>query len=213
MRLKHGHTFLELHQLRAGDGLPLLLLHQLRGSSADWGTPPEWSGSVYALDFSGHGHSGWLAGGGYYPELLAGDADAALAHLERAAVAGAGLGAYIALMLASARAAAVPAALLLPGRGLEGAGPVPEYEAPFPEIDAIGAANADGFDPFVEMTEYFVRPPEYAFELVSAAQRVLLADSGERPPWWVALRSCRNVEAVPPDLNTAIRRLALSSPG
>jgi hypothetical protein len=142
---------------------------------------------------------------------MAGDADAALAQLERAAVAGTGLGAYIALMLASARSTAVPAALLLPGHGLEGAGPVPEYEAPFPEIDAIGAVRADGFDPFVEMTEYFVRPPEYARDLASAAQQILLADDGERPPWWVALRSCSNVEAVPLDLDTAIRRLAWAS--
>lgn len=214
MRLKHGHITLELHRLRSGSGLPLLLLHQLRGSSADWGQVTGWRGDVYALDFSGHGASDRLAGGGYYPEMLAGDADAALAHLERAAIAGAGLGAYVALMLAGARPASVPAALLLAGAGLAGAGPVPEYEAPFPPIDAIAAARADGFDPFVEMLEYFVRPREYACDLAAAAKRILLAEDGsERPPWWAALRACSNVEAVPVALGQALARLDVASGG
>jgi pimeloyl-ACP methyl ester carboxylesterase len=209
MRLKHGHISLNLQELRSGSGFPLLLLHELRGSSADWGPMPEWAGAVYALDFSGHGGSDWLAGGGYYPELLVGDADAALAYLGRAAVAGAGLGAYVTLMLAGARAAQVPAALLLPGAGLEGGGPVPEYEAPFPPIDAIAAARCDGFDPFVEMLEYFVRPPDYACDLASAAQRVFLAEDGSRrPPWWEALRTCGNAEAVAADGHAALARLA-----
>lgn len=212
MHLKHGHISLELHELRPGNGLPLLLLHELRGSSADWGQVPEWAGAVYGLDFCGHGASGWLAGGGYYPELLAGDADAALMHLERAAVAGAGLGAYVALMLAAARAASVPAALLLPGAGIDGAGPVPEYEAPFPPIDEIAAAPAGGFDPYVEMLEHFVRPREYACDLASSARRVFLAEDGSpRPPWWAALRSCRNVESVALDLQVALARLAAAS--
>jgi pimeloyl-ACP methyl ester carboxylesterase len=210
MHLKHGHIILELHQLRSAEGLPLLLLHQLRGSSADWGGAPQWRGPVFALDFCGHGGSAWLAGGGYYPELLAGDADAALGHLGHAAVAGSGLGAYVALMLAAARPASVPAALLLPGAGLDGAGAMPDYEAPFPVVDAVAAARAgDGLDPFVELLEYFVRPREYAHDLASAAQRILLADDGaERPPWWVALRSCANVEVVPAGLDIALARLA-----
>jgi len=214
MRLKHGHIFLELHELRGGSGLPLLLLHELRRSSADWEQSLQWLGPVYGLDFCGHGGSGWIDGGGYYPELLAGDADAALAHLGCAAVAGAGLGAYVALMVAGARPASVPAALLLPGAGLEGAGPVPEYDVPLPRIDAIAAAPANGFDPFVALLEYFVRPREYACDLADAARRILLVeDVSERPPWWDALRGCPNVEVVSGDLCAGFARLAVACGG
>jgi len=209
MRVKHGHISLELHQLQSGSGLPLLLLHELRRSSADWERSLEWRGPVHGLDFCGHGRSGWIRGGGYYPELLAGDADAALAHLGCAAVAGAGLGAYVALMVAGARPASVLAALLLPGAGLEGAGPVPEYDVPLPRIDAMTAPSADGFDRFVVLLEYFVRPREYARDLAAGARHILLAeDLGERPPWWSALRGCPNVEVVSDDLDAGFARLA-----
>jgi len=197
MRLRHGHIVLELRELHRGKGLPLLLLHELRGSSADWERPLPWCGPVYGLDFCGHGRSGWVGGGGYYPELLAGDADAALAYLGRAAVVGAGLGAYVALMVAGARASSVPAALLLPGAGLEGAGPEPEYNVPFPPVDTIAGASVNGFDPFVELLEFFVRPQGYACDLAGAAHRILLAEGlSERPPWCGALCSCANVEVV-----------------
>src|SRR5262249_28271494 len=88
MRLRHGRISLELHELAQRHGPPLLLLHALFASSDDWGEAPAlWPGPVYALDFSGHGRSDWITGGSYYPEQLAGDADAALQHLGRAAVA------------------------------------------------------------------------------------------------------------------------------
>ena len=212
MRLKHCHIELELHELQSGDGLPLLLLHELRSSSAEWSRTWAWPGPVYALDFSGHGASDWMKGGGYYPELLAGDADAALAHLGSAAVAGAGVGAYVALMLAGARSASVPAVLLLSGAGLEGAGPVPEYEAPFPEIEAITKSGAGSCDPLVAILDYFVRPREYAYDLAFAAQRILVAEDGsERPPWWNAVRSCGNAEVASTDLRAALARLAVAA--
>jgi pimeloyl-ACP methyl ester carboxylesterase len=197
MRLKHGHIWLELHELQAGDGLPLLLLHALAGSSADWKTPPRWPGPVYALDFCGHGASDWLAGGSYYPEMLAADADTALAHLGRAAVAGAGLGAYIALMLAGARPAQVPAVLLLPGAGLEGAGSVPEFEAPFPNVSDIAKRPTGQSDPFIALLEYFVRPEVYAEALAEAANRIVLIDNGDAtPPWWQAVRGRGNARVM-----------------
>lgn len=213
MHLKHGHISLVLHELQSGRGLPLLLLHQLRGSSADWELPLPWEGPVHALDFSGHGDSARVAGGGYYPELLVADADAALAHLERAAVAGAGLGAYVALMLAGARPQSVAAALLLPGAGLAGAGPAPDYEAPFPDVDSIAAGVAGGFDPFVELLESFVRPASYTQAIAAAAQRVLLADDdeGERPPWWASLRGGANVEVVVGDVGGALISLSAAA--
>lgn len=206
MRLKHGHIELALHELRAGDGLPLLLLHALRGSSAAWKLPLSWPGPVHALDFAGHGRSDWLKGGGYYPELCVGDADAALAHLGPAVVVGAGLGAYVALMLAGARPDHVPAVLLLPGAGIEGAGAVPEFEAPIPDPVAYAARRANGFDPLVEMMEHFVRPADYADELGAAAKRIVLLEDGEpRPQWWTTLRP--SAEIVTADLSVALDRL------
>ena len=71
MRLRHARIELELHELSQRDGPTLLLLHALGGSSADWAEAPAlWPGRVCALDFSGHGRSDWLQGGGYLPELL-----------------------------------------------------------------------------------------------------------------------------------------------
>src|SRR5262249_3278934 len=94
MRITHGRIELELHELARRDGPRLLLLHTCSGSSEDWGeAPAAWPGSVYALDFTGHGRSDWLVGGGYYPELLAADADVALTHTGPVVIAGAGLGA------------------------------------------------------------------------------------------------------------------------
>ena len=119
-QLQHGRVALHLEELRAGEGTPLLLLHALGGSHRDWLSEPAlaaWPGPVWALDFSGHGRSGRVLGGSYTAELLVADADHALFHLEHACLAGVGLGAYVAGLLAGARPDAVPAALLLPGPG------------------------------------------------------------------------------------------------
>jgi pimeloyl-ACP methyl ester carboxylesterase len=105
----------------------LLLLHALYESSRSWGDLPQhWSGPVYGLDFSGHGDSDRIRGGAYLAEMLIGDADVALAHVGSTALAGAGIGAYVAVLLAGARPEQVPAALLLPGAGLTGGGATPE---------------------------------------------------------------------------------------
>ncbi|MEN8185234.1 MAG: hypothetical protein ABFS46_22145 [Myxococcota bacterium] len=134
MQLRHGRIELALHELRTGTGPGLLLLHSLWGSSGDWGDEVAgWPGPVHALDLAGHGSSGWLRGGSYSPEQFASDADAAIAELGSVRLAGTGVGAYAALLLAGARPDQVPAALLLPGCGLEGGGPVPEFLAPADE--------------------------------------------------------------------------------
>ena len=78
--LSHNRIRLALHQLREGDGRPLLLLHGL-GESSDqiFSAPlPNWPGPVVGLDFTGHGRSTVPAGGGYTTEILLGDADAAV---------------------------------------------------------------------------------------------------------------------------------------
>jgi pimeloyl-ACP methyl ester carboxylesterase len=208
IHLHHASITLALHPLSRGDGLPLLLLHDLGGSAVDWrALPVEWDGPVHALDFSGHGESQWLKGGGYTPELFAADADTALARLGNAAVAGIGLGAYVAVLLAAARGDEVPAALLLPGPGMAGAGPQPDFTRGYRLVDADAAAN--GFDPLVHAVDTMVRPPEYTFELAAAAARLLLAeDDSERPAWWQALRRLRQSRAVGTDLGEAFLRLA-----
>ena len=207
MRLTHGRVTLELHELARRDGPSLLLLHSLYGSSADWGeAPATWHGSVFALDFAGHGQSDRVVGGGYHPELLVGDADAALAHIGSAAVAGAGLGAYIALLLAGARRDAVPAALLLPGAGLWGGGALPDFERDFPDFDAAGG-GAGLYDPLVRTLDRDVRPVDYAESFAHAARWLLLAEDGTpRPPWWEAARR-GDAEAVSGDLRAALARL------
>jgi pimeloyl-ACP methyl ester carboxylesterase len=201
-RFSHGELTLALHELRGGNGASLLLLHQLGGSSADWGAPPEgWPGPVLALDFAGHGASERRAGGAYVPELLAADADAALELLGPCRVAGAGIGAYVALLLAGARPERVPAALLLPGRGLDGGGPLPDPRCGRTFIAAPTDADG-GPDPMIWSCDADVRPPDYALAFAGAARGLLLAeDGGPRPPWWEAIRAA-----------SVARRLALDVP-
>jgi len=213
MQITHGRITLALHELARTDGPSLLLLHALHGSSDDWGEIfAAWPGSVYALDFAGHGRSQWLSGGAYYPELLLGDADAALAHIGPAAIVGAGLGAYVALLVAGARPDSVPAALLLPGDGLHGGGPLPDFTR-----DVSFVAQADpltAYDPLVSGLEKFARPPDYAETFARAAQRLLLFEDGEaRPPWWEITRTSPSAETVAGDLSSSLTRLAAAITG
>ena len=210
MRIKHGRVTLELHQFARREGPPLLLLHGLYGSSADWGEAPgSWPGAVWALDFAGHGRSESVAGGAYYPELLAGDADAALAHIGRAALAGAGVGAYVALLLAGARRDTVRAALLLPGAGLAGGGALPDFQRDFPH--PVFATREPGLhDPLVSVLDRDVRPVDYAEAFARAARRLLLLEDGQsRPQWWEATRHGPTAETVTADLRTAFARLRI----
>ena len=152
---------------------------------------------MHALDFAGHGESARRAGGAYVPELLAADADVALELLGPCRIAGAGIGAYIALLLAGARPELVPAALLLPGRGLDGGGPLPNPtrgRAFIATLDGESDGASDPTsdpepDPMVWTCDNDPRPPDYALAFASAARRLLLAEDGtRRPPWWEAIR-------------------------
>ena len=214
-RIRHAGVALALHDLRPGNGDPLLLLHELSGTSVGWDVERDvWPGHLLALDFAGHGASEWRAGGAYTPELLAGDVDAALATLGSCRIAGAGLGAYVALVVAGARPDLVPAALLLPGRGLDGGGPVPDFARTSglaAELAEIETARADGtarYDPMVRSCARDVRPPDYAVSFARAARCLLLAeDGGPRPPWWEALRETTAASSVAADPRRALERL------
>jgi len=215
-RIPSGRCEIALHELRAGAGPTLLALHALGGSARDFAAlAAAWPGRVLAPDLAGHGASGWARGGSYTPELLAADADAALSEAGDAVVVGRGLGAYVALLLAGARAARVRAALLLPGRGLAGGGPEPLREPLAARnadvlrmLDAAGASERAAFDPMLAACETDPRPPDYARAYADAARRLLLAeDGGARPPWWEAARGAASAETAPAEPGAALRLL------
>ena len=224
--IRHHRVDLALHRLAAtGDGpraaqgeagRPLLCLHGLGESAASLpaASLARWPGPVWALDFTGHGASTVPVGGGYTAELLMGDADHALAHLGESAIVGFGLGAYVALLLAGARAAAVRGTVLADGPGLDGArfepaalrivAPVQTAEPgrPGPPVEPApsgGPAAAPGGapaapDPYA-LAELAadVRPAAYARDYARAAlagcptDPALVVATAARPPWLAAV--------------------------
>lgn len=222
-RLPHGGGELALHQLKDGPGPTLLCLHELEGRAEQWGGAVDrWPGPAVALDLGGHGHSSWLAGGGYAPELFAADADVALATLsetEPVAVVGAGIGAYAALLLAGSRHDHVAVAGLLPGRGLDGGGAHPSDR---PADDDRGrtlleltdrSANTQlATDPLVELCLIDIRPPDYAGFFATAAPALVLGeDGGHRPPWWHQVSRSDRATTGPTDPADMIAVLAARS--
>jgi len=191
-RLRHARIELALHELRPGTGRALLLLHGLgeRSPSALPAFAESWPGSVFALDFSGHGESGCSVGGGYTAEVLMGDADTALRLLADATLLGRGLGAYVALLLAGARPTHVRGAVLCDGLGLAGGG----AEAATPSVVFPNPHALAPPDPFalVELARD-VRPPDYATAFVrqanelSGLERPFSVCCAEKPDWLEAV--------------------------
>lgn len=180
--LAHNRVQLALHQLQEGSGRPLLLLHGL-GEQSPSAVPHwvAWPGPVYALDFTGHGQSTVPVGGGYSAEILLADADTALAHLGECTVVGRGLGAYIALMLAGARASKVRGAVLCDGPGLWG-GPSGPTSADFVVLDDSAGTAPDPYA--LHELSKDLRPRDYAQLFV----RLALEHSGLDEPFAVAAR-------------------------
>lgn len=217
-QLKHARLRLALHHLQTGSGTPLLLLHELAGRAADWHVSElGWTGPVYALDLSGHGHSDSMRGGAYVPERWAADADTAVRELgDDAWLLGAGVSAYIALLLAGARPESVRGAVLLPGHGLDGGGPEPDFEhAPPPPSAAPELAafrREASYDPSVFFSESVIRPIERSRACAEAAGTIVLCEDGtSRPPWWRAINDLPNVH-VHHSLSAASALYTLSSP-
>jgi len=180
--VRHNRVDLALHRLSTGDGVsrPLLLLHALGGRTPDrvpdWIT---WPGPVLGLDFTGHGASTVPTGGGYSAEILVGDVDAALGVTGPVTLLGAGLGAYIALLVAAARPDLIRGAVLADGPGLAGGGIHPGSPSlPFPSPGSHGPP-----DPFalLELSRD-PRPRDYAQMFV----RFVLESSDLEEPLTVA---------------------------
>lgn len=190
VELTHNKVTLALHQLRSGAGPALLCLHGL-GERTPPTMPAEvepWPGPIWGLDFTGHGASTVPLGGGYTCELLMADADIALAHLGSATVLGRGVGAWVALLLAGARADQVAGAILADGPGLAGGGTRPGA------LSIIAVAETDLAaappDPYAlaELSRD-VRPVDYAQGFAREAVRgsklevPLLVTAYARPEW------------------------------
>lgn len=195
--LRHGKIALALHELRAGTGRPLLLLHGLGERSPD-AVPAElagWPGPVFALDFTGHGKSTVPRGGGYTCEILMADADTALRELGAATLVGRGLGAYVALLLAGARASGVRGAILRDGLGLAGGGPRPGSPSVCTvAVCAVAPRATAPPDPFAQSElARDLRPPDYATSYVrqavelSGLERPISICCVERPDWLQAV--------------------------
>lgn len=189
--LQHGKVSLALHYLREGEGRALLLLHGL-GEHAPAIEPAwcsDWAGPVAALDFTGHGESTVPRGGGYSAEMLLADADAALAALGEVTVVGRGLGAYVALQLAGARAGSVRGAVLADGPGLAG-GAVGPTSSSFLSLEPRRTPP----DPYAlfELSRD-LRPPDYATLFVrmamehSGLEEPITVAAIVRPPWLTAV--------------------------
>jgi len=201
--LRHNKIDLALHLLRTEPldpvvpSRPLLLLHGL-GDRSPTGVPhwcASWPGPIAALDFTGHGDSTVPAGGGYSPELLMADVDQALAELtdgdpdRSITILGRGLGAYVALQIAGARASQIHGVILVDGPGLAG-GPTG------PTSQSVFALDTDGSSPdpyaLVELGRD-LRPGDYAVSFVNLANanapvaNPITVASSFRPKWLAAV--------------------------
>ncbi|MEO8538510.1 MAG: alpha/beta hydrolase [bacterium] len=196
----HNQVKLALHTLRNGERPALLLLHAL-GDQSPSVVPPEfdaWPGPVFALDFTGHGASTVPGGGGYTAEVLMGDADAALSMIGPATVAGRGLGAYIALLIAGARPQSVRGAVLMDGAGLAGGGDRPgpvmvrgvPGRATVPDPFALVELSAD-----IRPAEYVARFAELAAEHSGIATPVAVCGRA-RPDWLKAVLEVQGVREM-----------------
>lgn len=200
--LVHNRVHLALHTLRPGRSsqLALLVLHGLGEHTMPqvphWADA--WPGPVTGLDFTGHGRSTVPVGGGYTAEILVADADIALSHLGEAVVVGRGLGAYVALLLAGARADRVRGAVLGDGPGLSG-GPSSATSAPVLLLETARTPP----DPYalVELARD-LRPPDYAATFARLAvegsdlDEPISIAAAFRPEWLDAVASVPGVASA-----------------
>jgi pimeloyl-ACP methyl ester carboxylesterase len=203
--LRHVRVQLALHCLRDTPGPKLLLLHGLAEATPE--TVPtsvaDWPGSIWGLDFTGHGESQRPRGGGYTCELLMGDVDCALRVLGPSTILGRGLGGYIGLLIAGARPQVVRGLIIADGVGIAGGGTEPTTPVIDRPLTAPTDANVSGPDPFalIELASD-LRPPDYAITFVNATLEDSVFDSPisivtrSRAPWLVAVAGCFGVRTT-----------------
>ena len=192
--LRHGKVRLALHELRAGEGRPLLHLHGLGERSP--ATVPDhlasWSGPIWALDLAGHGDSDVVIGGGYFCEALMADVDMAIGHLGEVTIYGRGLGGYVGMLASGARAELVRGAIIADGPGLAGGGPHPASPTIVSVVDHAPPGGTPDPWALVELTRD-VRPPDYATTFArqaavrSGLEHAIAVVGVNRPPWLEAV--------------------------
>ncbi len=198
--LRHNRIELALHEIRAGAGRPLLLLHGLGEASPDRvpSRAEDWPGPVFGLDFTGQGASTGPGGGGYTAEILLGDVDAAVSHLGEVTIYGRGLGGYIALLAAGAIPDRVLGAVISDGPGLTGGPTEPTSQA----VIRL-AEDHQSPDPYALLElGRDLRPVDYAVDFVRLA--VAGSDLDEpidvaavfRPPWLEAVAAAPGVAGL-----------------
>jgi pimeloyl-ACP methyl ester carboxylesterase len=212
--LSHNRISLALHEMQAGSGRPLLLLHGL-GEHTPADVPVElgeWPGPIWGLDFTGHGCSTLPEAGGYTCELLLADADIALAHLGEATIFGCGLGGYVGLLLAGTRPGAVRGAIVADGPGLAGGGPSPSTVA----IVTPDGPSGGPPDPYaLHELSRDARATDYAVSFVreaveaSGLEAPVVVTASARPAWLAAVVAEKGV-AVVPTAAEALRSFAVS---
>jgi pimeloyl-ACP methyl ester carboxylesterase len=201
-----GHTSVDAAAKRH----PLLLLHEL-GSRSPASVPLEvasWPGEIWALDLSGHGESQHARAGGYSPEILMADVDAALQEIGPSTIVGYGIGAFLALLIAGSRPKAVRGAVLCDGRGLDGGGAKPGQIGNILLPDtAEDCGDADPYAVLELATD--VRPPGYAqifarqaVHLSGVKNPITISAARPYPPWLQAVADSPGVAVR--DLATAL---------
>ncbi len=192
--LEHVRSRLALHELRDGQGHPLLILHGLgeRSPSAAPEVVQGWRGPIFALDFTGHGASSVPVGGGYTCEALMSDADAVLAELGPVTLLGYGLGGYVGLLLFGSRPTEIKGLVIEDGPGLDGGGGRPTS----PRLLHVSVSDLDGSTPdpwaMAELASD-IRPPSYAadhvrqIEALSELELAISVTSLGRPEWLTAI--------------------------
>lgn len=191
--LQHNRITLALHEVQAGSGPALLLLHGLGDSATNVATLPlRWNGPIWALDFTGHGHSTVPRGGGYSAEILMADVDVVLRHIGPATIVGRGLGGYIAFLIAGARPTLVRGVVIVDGPGLAGGAVQATSSSEIAMTDRPGTTP----DPWalIELSRD-ARPPNYAVTFVQLARNGSELDEPiavtckVAPPWIDAIRA------------------------
>lgn len=189
--LQHNRVTLALHEVRAGSGRPLLMLHGLGEDARNMSRlSVNWDGPIWALDFTGHGDSTVPRGGGYSAEILMADVDIVLRHLGEATILGRGLGGYIAFLIAGARPQLVKGAVIIDGPGLAGGA----IQVTSSSEITVAARTGHAPDPWalIELSRD-ARPPNYAVTFVrlattgSSLEEPVAVACKVNPPWVEAI--------------------------